>query len=182
MKRRRFIRTIAAAPAPAVEPQGVAQQARPSTELSKLETIVPNAVVRELTVDKKTGLVNGAHFIEKHTCREMHVKAKAVGGGASCLESTRILLNSKIANSSGVLGHYRHDQFYISSAITAVIPEAKNSKVRPGMVGGAGYVPRFVNLKKGKGDERGYLRGYAFDFYDVPARLQHPRTRHLPDG
>lgn len=128
-------------------------------------TIVPNAVVREITMDKKTGLVNGAHFIEKHTRREMHVKAKAVVLGASCLESTRILLNSKIANSSGVLGHYLHDQFYISSAVTAIIPEAKNGKAKPGMVGGAGYVPRFVNLKKGKGDERGYLRGYAFDFY-----------------
>ena len=38
--------------------------------------------------------------------------------GASCLESTRILLNSGIANSSGVLGHYLHDQFYITQSVS----------------------------------------------------------------
>ena len=55
----------------------------------------------------------------------MHVKAKAVVLGASCLESTRILLNSGIANSSGVLGHYLHDQFYITSSVVAIVPEAR---------------------------------------------------------
>ena len=33
--------------------------------------IVPNAIVRELTVDKATGRVNGAHFIDRHTRREI---------------------------------------------------------------------------------------------------------------
>jgi len=73
-------------------------------------TIVPNAVVREVTVDRNTGLVNGAAFVDRHSRRELHAKARAVIVGASCLESTRLLLNSKIANSSGVLGHYLHDQ------------------------------------------------------------------------
>ena len=63
-------------------------------------TIVSNAVVRELSVDKNTGLVNGAHFVDRRSGRELHVKARAVVVGASCLESTRLLLNSKIANSS----------------------------------------------------------------------------------
>ena len=63
-------------------------------------TIVPNAVVRDVTVDKNTGLANGANFLDRHSRREMHVKARAVIVGASCLESTRILLNSKIANSN----------------------------------------------------------------------------------
>src|SRR5579883_78870 len=80
-------------------------------------TVIPNAVVRELSLDKNTGLVNGAHFVDRHSKREMHVKARCVILGASCLESTRILLNSKIANSSGVLGHYLHDQFYITNSV-----------------------------------------------------------------
>jgi choline dehydrogenase-like flavoprotein len=67
-------------------------------------TIVPNAVVRDLTVDKNTGLVNGANFVDRHSKREMHAKARVVIVGASCLESTRILLNSKLANSSGRWG------------------------------------------------------------------------------
>ena len=98
-------------------------------------TIVPNAVVREITVDKNTGRVNGAHFVDRQSKREMHAKARAVVVGASCLESTRILLNSRIANSSGTLGHYLHDQFYMSNSVVALIPEAKNGKAPRGLVG-----------------------------------------------
>jgi choline dehydrogenase-like flavoprotein len=35
-------------------------------------TIVPNAVVREVTVDRNTGLVNGAAFVDRHSRRELH--------------------------------------------------------------------------------------------------------------
>ena len=122
-------------------------------------TLVPNAVVREITVDKNTGLVNGANFHDKHSGREMHVKAKSVVLGASCLESTRILLNSGIANSSGVLGRYLHDQFYISNSVVAIIPEAKDGARG---FAGSGYIPRYRNLTKG--EKRDYIRGFAFDF------------------
>jgi choline dehydrogenase-like flavoprotein len=124
-------------------------------------TIVPNAVVREITVDKNTGRVNGAHFHDRHSGSEYHVKARAVVLGASCLESTRILLNSGLANSSGVLGRYLHDQFYISPNVVAVIPEARDGKGGRGF-GGGGYIPRFRNLEKN--EKRNFLRGYAFDF------------------
>jgi choline dehydrogenase-like flavoprotein len=121
-------------------------------------TLVPNAVVRDITVDKNTGLVNGANFVDRHSKREMHAKARVVVVGASCLESTRILLNSKIANSSGALGHYLHDQTYITQGVVAVDKSGKGN--RGGGTGG--YAPRFVNLKKGK--EQDFIRGYAFDF------------------
>ncbi|HWD00248.1 MAG TPA: GMC family oxidoreductase N-terminal domain-containing protein, partial [Candidatus Sulfopaludibacter sp.] len=68
--------------------------------------LVSNAIVREITTDKATGLANGAHFVDRHSRREMHVKARVVILAAGCLESTRLLLNSGLANSSGVLGHY----------------------------------------------------------------------------
>ena len=74
--------------------------------------IVPNAIVREITTDKNTGLANGAHFVDRHSRREMHVKARVVILAAGSLESTRLLLNSGIANSSGVMGHYLIDQIY----------------------------------------------------------------------
>ena len=125
-------------------------------------TVVPNAVVREITVDRNTGLVDGAHFFDRHSKREMHAKARAVILGASCLESTRILLNSKIANSSGALGHYLHDQTYIGQGVQAIVPQAKDGKAPRGLMGGGGYVPRFVNLKKG--NEENFIRGYAYDF------------------
>ena len=125
-------------------------------------TIVPNAIAREISVDKNTGRVTGVHFVERGSRREMHAKAKAVVVGASCLESTRLLLNSKIANSSGVLGHYLCDQFYMSNSVVAIIPEARDGKGTRGMVGGGGYIPRFRNLKKG--EKNNFLRGYALDF------------------
>lgn len=124
-------------------------------------TLVPNAVVREITTDKNTGLANGVNFVDRHSKREMHAKARVVVVGASCLESTRILLNSKIANSSGALGHYLHDQTYISQGVVAIDKNAKASASGRGG-GGGGYVPRFVNLKRG--NEEDFIRGYAFDF------------------
>jgi choline dehydrogenase-like flavoprotein len=125
-------------------------------------TIIPNAVARELSLDKNTGKVNGLHFVERKSKREMHVKAKVVVVAASCLESTRLLLNSKIANSSGTLGRYLMDQAYIGNSVVALVPEAMNGKARRGTVGGSGYIPRFQNLKSGK--EKNYIRGCAFDF------------------
>lgn len=126
-------------------------------------TVVPNAVAREISVDKNTGLANGVYFVDRRSGRDMHAKAKVVVVGASCLESTRLLLNSKIANSSGTLGHYLHDQFYISQAVFAVVPEAKNGKATRQSIGGGGYIPRFRNLKKD--EKHNFLRGYALDFY-----------------
>ena len=38
--------------------------------------MVSNAIVREITTDKNTGLANGAHFVDRHSRREMHVKAR----------------------------------------------------------------------------------------------------------
>jgi choline dehydrogenase-like flavoprotein len=134
----------------------------PAAQATGNLTITPNAVVREITVDKATGKANGANFVDRQSGRELHARAKVVVLGASCLESTRILLNSKIANSSGVLGHYLHDQFYIPNGVVGVIPEARDGKAPRGLIGGAGFIPRFRNVKT---KEKNFLRGYACDLY-----------------
>ncbi len=123
--------------------------------------IVSNAVVREITLDKNTGLANGVNFVDRRTTREFHAAARIVALGASALESTRLLLNSRIANSSGVLGHYIFDQFYVKNVVTAIVPEARNGKATRGLMGGSGYIPRFRNLDT---REKNFIRGYAFDF------------------
>ncbi len=120
---------------------------------------IPNVVVRELTVGKNTGLVNGAHFVDRLTRREMSVKARIIVLAAGTLESTRLLLNSKIANSSGVMGHYLIDQTY-GVGITCSVPEARGGKSSSTLMGGTALVPRFRNLGT-KAD--GFLRGYAFN-------------------
>ena len=135
----------------------------------KLEA-VPNAIVREITVDKNTGLANGANFMDRHSGREMTVKARVVVLAASTLESTRLLLNSGLANSSGVLGHYLMDNPYRAGMIASV-PEAREGKGRatPGLMGGTGFAPRFRNLgtaaTRGKDFVGGYgLLGFAGQF------------------
>ena len=122
-------------------------------------TIVPNAIVRTLSVDKNTGRVNGAHFIDRHTRRELHVQARVVVLAAGCLESTRILLNSGLANSSGVLGRYLFDQFYGGTAI-ALIPDAvgraRKESARPGF--GGGIIAPFRNVTT---REKTFIRRYV---------------------
>ena len=127
-------------------------------------TLVPDAVAREISLDKAIGLANGVHFVDRVSKREMFAQARVVMVGAWCLESTRLLLNSGLGGASGALGHYLHDQFYISQGVMASMPEARDGKSARGMVGGGGYIPRFRNLVKEKPDRPDFIRGYAMDF------------------
>jgi len=131
-------------------------------------TIVPNAIAREITLDPKTGMVNGVSFVDRQSKRHLHAAARVLVLGASTLESTRLLLNSTstawpdgLANSSGVLGRYLLDQFYVKNCIQSIVPDARGGKGPRNLMGGGGYIPRFRNLKAG---EKKFLRGYAFDF------------------
>jgi choline dehydrogenase-like flavoprotein len=123
--------------------------------------LVPNAVVRQILRDKNTGLVTGVSYIHRQSKQEFTIPARAVICGASALESSRLLLNSGLANSSGMLGHYIFDQIYVKNVVTAVVPEAKGGRPPRGLMGGGGYIPRFRNVKT---REKNFLRGYAYDF------------------
>jgi choline dehydrogenase-like flavoprotein len=120
--------------------------------------LVSNAIVREITVDKNTGLASGAYFIDRHSRREMYAKARVVILAAGTLESTRLLLNSGVGNSSGVMGHYLIDQIY-GVNVVASVPEAREGKAPQGLMGGNTFMPRFRNLKKG--ENRGFIKGYC---------------------
>jgi choline dehydrogenase-like flavoprotein len=122
--------------------------------------IVSNAIVRQVTVDKNTGRVNGVHFVDRHSRREMEVKAKVVVLAAGSLETTRLLLNSGIANSSGVMGHHLMDQLY-GVSVVASVPQARDGKAPGGLMGGSALVPRFRNLKKG--EKNSFLKGYCLN-------------------
>jgi len=122
---------------------------------------IPNVVVRELRVDKNTGLVNEAHFVDRISRREMTVKARVVVLAAGTLETTRLLLNSKLGNSSGVMGHYLIDQVY-GPGIVCSVPEARNGKATPQLTGGGALIPRFRNIDSKQKD---FIRGYALNIF-----------------
>jgi choline dehydrogenase-like flavoprotein len=88
----------------------------PDAEKTGKLTSISNAVVREITTDKTTGKPNGCHFIDRISRREMHVKARVVILAAGTLESTRLLLNSGICNSSGMVGHDLRRGHYLQCA------------------------------------------------------------------
>jgi choline dehydrogenase-like flavoprotein len=121
---------------------------------------VSNAIAREVTTDKNTGLANGVYFLDRHSGRETHARAKVVVLAAGTLESTRLLLNSNLANSSGAMGHYLHDQIY-GVNVVASVPEARDGKRPAGLMGGSAFVPRFRNLRKD--DKRNFTKGYCIN-------------------
>jgi choline dehydrogenase-like flavoprotein len=124
-------------------------------------TAVPNVVVREITVDKNSGLANGALFVDRHSRREMSVKARVVVVAAGCLESTRLLLNSKLANSSGALGHYLIDNVY-GPGVVCSVPEARDGKTTEELMGGEALIPRFRNINS---KAKNFIRGYALNVW-----------------
>ncbi|HEY4354367.1 MAG TPA: GMC family oxidoreductase [Acidobacteriaceae bacterium] len=131
----------------------------PDAERTGKLTSVQNAVVRQITVDKHTGLPNGCKFIDRLSHREMEVRARIVVLAAGTLESARLLLNSGLANSSGVLGHYLCDQIY-GAGIVASVPEARNGRADKKLMGGGAIVPRFRNISD---KHPKFLRGYALN-------------------
>ena len=80
-------------------------------------TIRTDAVVQRITIDERTGLADGAVFIDRLTKREHRVFADIVVLCASTIESIRLMLNSAcdrypdgLGNSGGLLGRYFMDQ------------------------------------------------------------------------
>ncbi len=143
----------------------------PDAEKTGKLTSIANAVVREITVDKNTGAPNGCRFVHRLSHREMQVKARVVVLAAGTLESTRLLLNSGLANSSGLVGRYLMDQIY-GPGLTCSVPEARDGKATKALMGGGAIVPRFRNITT-KSDS--FLRGYAFNVTSSMGGL-HPRN------
>lgn len=131
----------------------------PDAEKTGRLTSISNAIVREITTDKNTGLPNGCHFVDRLSRREMHVKARVIVLAAGTLESTRLLLNSNLANSSGVVGRYLMDQIY-GVGVTCSVPEARHGQSNDTLMGGSAIVPRFRNIST-RSDK--FLRGYALN-------------------
>jgi choline dehydrogenase-like flavoprotein len=137
----------------------------PRAAKAKHFTLRPNAVVREVALDDE-GKARGVVFVDRLTREAHEVLGKIVVLGASCLESTRILLNSRsreyphgLANSSGLLGHYLHDHL-MTASITGFAPQLYNAKVVNDDAKPCGfYIPRFRNVES---REKEFVRGYQF--------------------
>jgi choline dehydrogenase-like flavoprotein len=139
----------------------------PANDTGKL-TLRSDAVVREVIFDAKTGKAKGVNFVDRRTKRDYTALGKVVILGASTLESTRILLNSKsrsfptgLANSSGVLGHYLHDHTW-GVSFTGLAKNLKGREIvnEDGRPQGT-YIPAFRNLDKASKQSK-YIRRFGY--------------------
>ncbi len=112
-----------------------------------------NALAKNILVDKE-GRASGVAYIDRNTKQEVEVYGRAVVVAASCVESARILLNSKsrhwptgIANSSGQAGRNLCDHLYGTTA-RGYLPQLLGQPSFPDNVSDStiAWLPRWQNL------------------------------------
>jgi choline dehydrogenase-like flavoprotein len=132
-------------------------------------TLRTNAVVARILPNDK-GLAGSVQYFDRNTKEEQRVFGKVVVLGASCIDSTRILLNSKsstypngIGNGSGVIGKYLCEQ--VRFHVGGFLPDlyGRSASNDDGIGGEHIYMPRF-NHRYGKRD---YLRGFGAQFWGI---------------
>jgi len=143
----------------------------PAFKTGRLQ-VVDNAVAARVLVDDR-GMASGVQYFDRNTGEEHRVCGKRVVMAASCIDSTRILLNSKsprypngIGNSSDVIGRYLCEQ--VRFHMQAFAPGLIGTKVHndDGIGGEHIYMPRFNH----RGRKRDYLRGYGSQFWNTGAQ------------
>jgi choline dehydrogenase-like flavoprotein len=138
----------------------------PKAEASGKLDLRTNAVAKNILVDKN-GMAAGVAYIDRATGQEVEVKARAVVVAASCVESSRIMLNSKssrwpngIANSSGQLGRNLCDHLY-GEPVTGHLPQLLGQPPFPDGVGDntIAWMPRWQNLENPRQEK--FVHGYS---------------------
>jgi choline dehydrogenase-like flavoprotein len=127
-----------------------------------------NAVAARVLVDAN-GQAKGVQYFDRVTGLERQVLAKVVVMGASAVDSTRILLNSKsathpngIGNSSDVIGRYLCEQIRVH--VAGFIPSLYGKDIVHdyGAGGEHMYLPRFSHRLPNPG----FIRGYGMQFWN----------------
>ncbi len=141
----------------------------PVAEATGRMRLRPNSIVRHITVDPNTGKANGVAFVDRITREEFEARGKIIVLGASTLESTRILFNSKsrqhptgLGNSSGKMGHYLMDHFGGIGASGYFKVLANREPVNEDGKTSGLLITRFRNIDKQSKQQR-FIRGYGFE-------------------
>jgi len=120
-------------------------------------TMVTNAVASKILMNG--GKAIGVVYVDRLTGASQQIRSRIVVLCASTLESTRLLLNSDICNSSGKLGRYLMDHVFGGGAIGTIevkINEISADSYQRHRV----YIPRFRNLTEIATNN--FIRGYGF--------------------
>ena len=138
----------------------------PAAEKSGNLEIRTNALAKNIIVDEN-GRAAGVAYIDRHSHQEVEVYAKSVIVAASCVESARILLNSKsrrwptgVANSSDQVGRNLCDHLYGTTA-RGFFPQLLGQPSFPDNVSSStiAWMPRWQNLENPHSEK--FIRGYS---------------------
>lgn len=128
-------------------------------------TLVTDAVASHIVM--KNGKAAGVAYIDRVTREPREVMSKVVVLCASTLESTRLLMNSNICNSSGVLGKYVMDHIFGGGAAGEMPTLESKPWAGPPRRPNGIYVPRFRNVTES--NTNGFIRGYGYQGGSSPA-------------
>ena len=141
-----------------------------------------NAVVARVLVDDR-GLAEGVQYLDRKTGKEQRVYGKVVVMGASAVDTTRILLNSKsekhpngLGNGSDVIGRYLCEQIRVHAR--GFLPQLFGTPARNdrGIGGEHIYMPRFTHRLK----DPGFIRGYQMQFWNTGSQADEPAGTRPP--
>ncbi|MGH9324891.1 MAG: GMC family oxidoreductase [Vicinamibacteria bacterium] len=154
-------------------------------ETGNLE-IRSNAVVARILVDER-GRASGVSYFERASGIEQQVKGRVVVLGASAMDSTRILLNSKsdrfpngLGNGSDQLGRNFCEQIMVH--VRGFLPQLFGGAYRndDGIGGEHIYMPRFNHRPDRKKPD--YLRGFGMQFWSTGCQTTGADVAHHVPG
>jgi choline dehydrogenase-like flavoprotein len=137
----------------------------PAEKTGRLE-LRTHAVARCVLTDGE-GRARGVSYVDRETKQEREVRGRAVVLAASCVESARILLNSRsrewpngLANSSGQVGRNLCDHLYGTTGY-GYLPQLLGQPSFPDNVSSSQVVwmPRWQNLEHPR--QEAFIRGYS---------------------
>jgi choline dehydrogenase-like flavoprotein len=126
----------------------------------KTFTLIPNAMARKVNLNQK-GLASGVSYVDKTTGQEREIEARAVMLGCGTLETTRLLLISGIANSSGRIGQNFIEHLDVGA--TAFLPALsfKEREAGDGIGGSHIVIPWFGYFREN--EKRDFVRGFQIE-------------------
>jgi choline dehydrogenase-like flavoprotein len=122
--------------------------------------LIPNAMAHKINLNAK-GLASGVSYIDKTTGKDVEVKGRIVIAACGTLETTRLLLASGIANSSGMIG--RNFIEHLDVGAEAFFPSLFNIEREAGDgIGGSHIIiPWFGYFRPD--EKRDFLRGFQIE-------------------
>jgi choline dehydrogenase-like flavoprotein len=132
-------------------------------------TLLTDAMVYQVLMDRDHRRATGVRYVDRRTHETKEIRGRVVVLCAQALETIRILLNSRsreqpegLANSSGVLGRYVMDHFWVGGGAGGDFPDLEDDAAlsRPRRANGL-YGIRFRNPAKGERSKR-FLRGFGY--------------------